>query len=104
MQALEYVSLVACTRLQVAGHHILTILQELLAYASWLQKYKSIGLEVGPLRSLMTRTQDFNKLTELLLIECSQARRFVKTLLQVLLRTGQRLATPEQPSVASEAG
>lgn len=44
----------------------------------------------------MSYTQDFLKLTELLLIDVSQARSFARTLLQVLLRIALRLA--EQPS------
>merc|ERR1712232_1214585 len=43
MQAFEYVNLVACTRLQIAAQHILTILHELHASASWVQKFKSIA-------------------------------------------------------------
>jgi len=101
MQAFEYVNLVACTRLQVAGNHILTILHELHTCASWAQKFKSIGLDVEPLQCLMSHTQEFIKLTELLLIECSQSRRFVRTLFQLLLRMAQSLA--EQPA-ASEPG
>jgi len=87
-----------CTRLQVACQHILTILHELHACASWTQKFKSIGLDIGPLRSLMAQTQRFLHLTELLLIECSQARRFVKTLFQVLMRQSQKLS--DQPVTA----
>jgi len=101
-QALEYVNLVACTRLQVAGHHILTILHELHACASWTQKFKSIGLDVEPLQNLMHHAQELLRLIELLLIDCSQARRFVRTLFQVLLRMAQRLA--EQPMTAAETG
>ena len=37
--------------------------------------------------------QDFNKLAELLLIECSQAKRFLRTLFQVLLRMVRGLQT-----------
>jgi len=98
MQAFEYVNLVVCTRLQVAGNHILTILHELHACAGWTQKYKSIGLEVEPLKRLMAQTQRFLQLTELLLLECSQARRFLRTLFQVLLRMSQKMA--DQPSAA----
>lgn len=94
-QALEYVNLVACTRLQVAGHHILTILHELHACATWAHKFKSIGLDPEPLQRLVLRTQDFLRLTELLLTECAEARKFVRVLFQVLLRTSQRLS--DQP-------
>jgi hypothetical protein len=98
MQAFEYVNLVVCTRLQVAGQHILTILHELHACASWTQKFKAIGLDIGPLRNLMAQTQRFLHLTEVLLMECSQARRFVRTLFQVLLRQAQKLS--DQPAAA----
>jgi len=101
VQAFEYVNLVVCTRLQVAGQHILTILHELHACASWYQKFKAIGLDIGPLRSLMAQTQRFLHLTELLLMDCSNARRFVRTLFQVLIRQSQKLS--DQP-VAAEPG
>jgi len=98
LQAIEYVNLVVCTRLQVAGHNILTILHELHACASWTQKFKSIGLDIGLLRGLMAQTQRFLHLTELLLMECSEARRFVRTLFQVLIRQSQKLS--DQPITA----
>lgn len=97
MQALDYVNLIVCTRLQVAGHHILTILHDLHACAGWAQKFRAVGLDVPLLRSLMAHTQEFNSLTEILLLECSKARRFVRTLFQVLLRLAQRFS--EQPAV-----
>lgn len=101
MQALEYATLVVSTRLQVASQHLITVLHEMQACASWEQKFKAVGLELGPLRELMAQAQEFNKLGELLLIECSQARRFVRTLFQVLLRLAHKLA--DGGASASEA-
>merc|ERR1712048_1476848 len=63
--------------------------------ANWTQKYKSIGLEIDPLQQLLDRTNDFLRFTELLLIECGQARRHVRTLFQVLSRMAQQLAEPQ---------
>jgi len=94
-QALEYVNLIACTRLQVAGHHLLAILHDLHARAAWPQKFQSIGLSVEPLQRLQLLTWDFIRSTELLLIECSKARRFTRTLFQVLLRMSHKIL--EQP-------
>merc|ERR1712232_1253029 len=70
-QAFEYVNLVVCTRLQLAGQHILMALQELIACARWQQKFEVIGLEEGPLIELVRHAQDFVRLTELLLLDCS---------------------------------
>mmetsp|Transcript_37477 Transcript_37477/g.74331 ORF Transcript_37477/g.74331 Transcript_37477/m.74331 type:complete len:841 (+) Transcript_37477:128-2650(+) len=97
-QALEYVNLVVCTRLQAAGQHLLTVLHELQACAGWPQRFGAIGLSSGPLRNLMSRTQDLLRLTELLLLETSQAKRFLRTLFQVLLPLAQKLA--DQPTTA----
>jgi len=91
-QALEYVSLTGCTRLQVAGHHIITSLSELHACAGWKEKFGSIGLDAGPLRHLESLAQDFLRLIEQLILECAQAKKFVRVLFQVLLRTAHRLS------------
>eukprot|EP00927_Polykrikos_kofoidii_P071723 TRINITY_DN67959_c0_g1_i1.p1 TRINITY_DN67959_c0_g1~~TRINITY_DN67959_c0_g1_i1.p1 ORF type:complete len:925 (+),score=165.99 TRINITY_DN67959_c0_g1_i1:55-2829(+) len=91
LQALEYVNLVVCTRLQLASQHLLTTLQELLACASWTQRFRAIGLDVELLQLLLEHTRHFARLTELLLLDCNQTRRFVRTLFQVLLHTAQRL-------------
>jgi len=97
-QALEYINLVVSTRLQAAGQHLLTVLHELHACAGWPQRFGAIGLSTGPLRNLMSRTQDLLRLTELLLLETSQAKRFLRTLFQILLPLAQKLA--EQPTAA----
>lgn len=102
MQAVEFAALVVSTRLQLAGHHLVAILHEMRAYASWPQKCKAIGLDAAPLESLIASAEEFNRLGERLLIECSQARRFVRTLFQVLLRLAQKLA--DQGLAAPEAG
>ncbi|CAK0875085.1 unnamed protein product [Prorocentrum cordatum] len=102
MQALEYIQFVTCSRLQVATQHIFAVLQELEACASWSQKFGGIGLEPGPVGRLLSDARDFLRLTELLLLECSQARRFARTLLQVLLRVSRSL--PDQSGAPPETG
>eukprot|EP00929_Paragymnodinium_shiwhaense_P090399 TRINITY_DN50588_c0_g1_i1.p1 TRINITY_DN50588_c0_g1~~TRINITY_DN50588_c0_g1_i1.p1 ORF type:complete len:934 (+),score=221.65 TRINITY_DN50588_c0_g1_i1:124-2925(+) len=102
LQALEYVNLVTCTRLQVAGQHLMVTLQELSACASWAQKFRVLGLEVAALEGLLQKTEDFARLTELLLLDASQARRLVRTLFQVLLRMAHRLADPPVPAAAGQ--
>lgn len=100
LQALEYTNLVVCTRLQVAGQHMTTLLHELHACAGWAQKFKAIGLEPSSLRATMAKAQDFSRFSELLLIECCQARRFVRTLFQILLGMAHKVSE----AAASEAG
>eukprot|EP00931_Biecheleriopsis_adriatica_P067109 TRINITY_DN41302_c0_g1_i1.p1 TRINITY_DN41302_c0_g1~~TRINITY_DN41302_c0_g1_i1.p1 ORF type:complete len:877 (-),score=177.17 TRINITY_DN41302_c0_g1_i1:56-2488(-) len=92
VQALDYVNLVACTRLQVAAQHLLTIIHELQACASWGRRFRSIGLEEALLQRLAAQTASFAKLTELLLLDCSRARRFTRTLFQLLLCQAQKLS------------
>eukprot|EP00928_Gymnodinium_smaydae_P029978 TRINITY_DN22420_c0_g1_i1.p1 TRINITY_DN22420_c0_g1~~TRINITY_DN22420_c0_g1_i1.p1 ORF type:complete len:871 (-),score=167.21 TRINITY_DN22420_c0_g1_i1:60-2570(-) len=101
-QALEYVNLVTCTRLQVACYHLLASLQELLACAGWTRRFRAIGLDSTLLQGLLAHAKEFTALTEALLVESSQTRRFSRTLLHVLLRAAQRLA--ETPTAGGEAG
>jgi len=101
LQAFDYVNLVVCTRLQAAGHHLLTILNELQASSICAEKFRAVGLQLGCMQNLMALAHKFIKLTELLLIQCSHARRFVQTLFQVLLRTSQRL---QDQSASNEGG
>lgn len=90
MQALDYVNLVTCSRLQVAVQHLLAILQELKAYANWI-RFSSIGLDLGLLEELELRVMKFSGLTEQLLIDSSHARRFARTLFHLLLYQAQKL-------------
>ena len=90
MQAIEYVNLVTCTRLQVAVQHLLAIIQDLKA-CSGTQRFKSIGLDNGLLCQLDTQTLSFASMTEHLLLDCSKARCFVRTLFQLLLFQAQKL-------------
>ncbi|CAE8619455.1 unnamed protein product, partial [Polarella glacialis] len=109
MQALEYVNLVVCTRLQVAAQHLLAIIHELEACAeSGSRRFRAIGLEKGSssgtvLRRLASRTRRFAKLTELLLLDSARARRFARTLFQLLLRQAQKLSeqTPAEGTPSS---
>jgi len=100
MQALDYANLIVTTRLQVACHHLITILHEMHARAGWEQKFKAIGLEPGPLEGLQAQARALLRLGELLLIECSQARCFAKTFFQLFLRMASKL--PDQTPSASE--
>jgi len=100
---LEYVNLVTTTRLQVASQHLLITLQELVACAGWTDKFQALGLETAVLQDLLERTRDFARLTELLLLECGQARRFVRTLFQVLLRMAHRVAESGNGSESNAA-
>lgn len=100
MQALDYANLIVTTRVQVACHHLITILHEMHARAGWEQKFKAIGLEPGPLEGLQAQARALLRLGELLLIECSQARCFAKTFFQLFLRMASKL--PDQTPSASE--
>eukprot|EP00439_Symbiodinium_sp_Y106_P038938 s1268_g4.t1 len=104
MQALDYVDLVTCTRLQVAVQHLLAILQDLKA-CSGRQRFQSIGLDFELLRELETQTLRFASLTEHLLLDCSKARSFARTLFQLLLFQAQKLTenTDATPSTRPES-
>ncbi|CAE7506809.1 APC4 [Symbiodinium sp. CCMP2456] len=104
MQALDYVDLVTCTRLQVAVQHLLAILQDLKA-CSGRQRFQSIGLDSELLCELETQTLRFSSLTEHLLLDCSKARSFARTLFQLLLFQAQKLTenTDATPSTRPES-
>ena len=91
MQALDYVNLVTCSRLQVAMQHMLTILQELKACACW-DRFLSIGLDPALITELEEQVMRLSALTEQLLLDSSHARRFARTLFQLLLYQAQRLS------------
>ena len=104
MQALDYVNLVTCTRLQVAVQHLLAIIQDLKACSS-ARRFQSIGLESELLRQLDTETLSFASMSEHLLLDCSKARCFVRTLFQLLLFQSQKLteSTEGTPSNRQES-
>mmetsp|Transcript_17596 Transcript_17596/g.40697 ORF Transcript_17596/g.40697 Transcript_17596/m.40697 type:complete len:849 (-) Transcript_17596:27-2573(-) len=90
-QAFEYVNVTACTRLQVAGMHILTLAADLLGHAE-AEKFKAFGMPVDDLRQVAEQTKAFLVMIEELLSKCGKARLFVRVLCQVLVQTAQRMA------------
>ena len=70
--------------------HLLAILQDLKA-CSGRQRFKTIGLDLELLLQLEVQTLRFASLSEHLLLECSQARSFARTLFQLLLFQAQKL-------------
>ena len=91
-------------QVQVAVQHLLAILQDLKA-CSGRQRFQSIGLDFELLRELETQTLRFASLTERLLLDCSKARSFARTLFQLLLFQAQKLTenTDATPSTRPES-
>ena len=88
----------------MAVQHLLAILQDLQA-CSGRQRFQSIGLDSELLRELETQTLRFSSLTEHLLLDCSKARSFARTLFQLLLFQAQKLTenTDATPSTRPES-
>jgi len=98
-QAFEYINVTACTRLQVAGMHILTLTADLLGHAE-AEKFKAFGMPVEDLRQVAEETKTFLVMIEELLSECGKARLFIRVLCQVLVQTAQRMAENPVPQAA----